>query len=121
VFMNLNQLGKAVHIYIYIIFFICICMCVCVCVCVCMYVFVYVYVYVYVYLCVCVFLYIYTQESEVLTTATVKRTVFCDVTTYSLVYIYLQTFQRTLLPLLSVSGGLKIIIHQLDYRDIRLL
>ena len=99
--------------------YVCMCMCVCVYVCVC--VCICLCVCISVCVCVCVFLYIYTQESEVLTTATVKRTVFCDVTTYSLVYIYLQTFQRTLLPLLSVSGGLKIIIHQLDYRDIRLL
>jgi len=101
--------------YMYVCMCMCVCVYVCVCVCICL------CVCISVCVCVCVFLYIYTQESEVLTTATVKRTVFCDVTTYSLVYIYLQTFQRTLLPLLSVSGGLKIIIHQLDYRDIRLL
>jgi len=59
-------------------------------------------------------------ESDVLTTATEKRTVFCDVTTYSLVYIYRRFKGPCCLHYQSVVDW-RLWFTNCDYDDIRLL
>ena len=102
-----------IYIYIYIYIYMCVCVCVClcisVCVCICICVCVCVYIYIFIYIGVWNSYNGDCEENCIL---------WCDDVQCG---ICLPTFQRTLLPLLSVSGGLTIIIHLLDYRDIRFL